>query len=69
MGLLAAVSAFDHDRANGVLICAPHGVTKIQAAKVLDQFMQQNPQILDLPMHDIALVAFTKAFPCQQVQP
>lgn len=64
IGLISAVSAFEKDPSLGRLICLTPGVTKLQAAKVLDVFMQQNPQILNYPMHDITLMALMKAFPC-----
>lgn len=49
----------------GTLICAPPGATEFQVAKIIDKYMQDNPQILNLLMHNIALQALTEAFPCR----
>lgn len=65
LGLVAAVRAIEKDPAIGAQICPPPGVTQLQAAKILDKYMQDNPNLLQLYMHDLALLAMFGAFPCR----
>ncbi|AYY96926.1 hypothetical protein EGY19_05310 [Burkholderia multivorans] len=65
LGLVAAIRAVEKDPAIGAQICPPAGITQLQAAKILDKYMQDNPNQLQLYMHDLALLALFGAFPCR----
>lgn len=56
----------ESESASTHFICAPPGVTYMQAAKVIDAYERTYPQYLNYPMHDIAATALMLAFPCQQ---
>lgn len=56
----------ESESASTHFICAPPGVTYMQAAKVIDAYERTYPQYLNYPMHDIAATALMLAFPCQR---
>lgn len=49
---------------NSHLICAPYGATPLQAAKIVELYLDQHPQFLSYPMHAIVQAALAQAFPC-----
>jgi hypothetical protein len=56
----------ESDAKNPHFICWPAGSTYLQASKVIDMYMVNNPQFLNYSMHDIAAAALMTAFPCRQ---
>ncbi|WP_433995616.1 Rap1a/Tai family immunity protein [Bradyrhizobium tropiciagri] len=49
----------------GYKVCAPKGVTKLQAARVVVNYMLKNPQTLQDPFRVLAMQALTEAWPCK----
>jgi hypothetical protein len=45
-------------------ICTRTGLSAEQAGRIVRKFIQDNPQISDLPVMDLSFIAFQKAFPC-----
>jgi len=45
-------------------ICWPPGSTYLQAGKVIGSTLTQYPQVLNMPIHDIAVAALLHAFGC-----
>lgn len=45
-------------------ICTRTGLNAEPAGRIVRKFIQDNPQISDLPVMDLSFMAFQKAFPC-----
>lgn len=54
----------ENQETNHPFICWPQGVTLDQVVKIVEAYMQTNPQYLNYPMHDIVATSLMNAFPC-----
>ena len=48
------------------LFCFPEEVTNEQTIKVINKYMEDNPQDLHQEFNALAIVAIKKAFPCEE---
>lgn len=65
-GVISALLFFGRAFATPNKICAPSGVTQGQAARIIINYLERNPEILHLDFKGLAHSALQKAWPCQK---
>jgi hypothetical protein len=61
-GLFAAHKS----KTNGEEVCLPDNLTGEQANLIVEKFIKDNPQALQLPTAQLVFSAFYRAFPCKE---
>lgn len=64
-GAIATLTFLGNALPDGFKTCPPKGHTKEQAARVVVNYMQNNPQLLNEPFRILAMNALSQAWPCK----